>query len=54
MNNRWHMWYAWYPIIARTETQTLLIICEDVMRRRIYKDGRFRWEYQPIESSAEH
>jgi hypothetical protein len=50
-SNLWHRWYAWFPVIAETEDHKLLLVFEDVMRRRVFRDGRYRWQYQPIDSS---
>lgn len=52
-SNRWHLWYAWRPVLVHSDRKTILVFFEDILRRRVYVDGKYRWQYALIEDSAQ-
>lgn len=51
MTNLWNPWFAWHPIIVKSPFETNLVFWETVNRRRVYIDGKFRWQYSLIDGT---
>lgn len=52
MSNRWHSWFAWYPVYVEDGEDAYFVWWEHVVRRRVYLDGRYVWQYRLHEGGA--
>ncbi len=51
--NTWHVWFAWFPVFIEDDDGELYFTwLEDVVRRRVYIGGRYRWQYKLHKGSS--
>lgn len=45
MSNMWHSWFAWYPVWIIDGDDEYLVWWEHVVRRRVWVEDRYIWQY---------
>lgn len=52
--NRWHSWFAWFPVLIEDDEELYFVWWEEVTRRQVYIGGRYRWQYTLNKESLTH